>query len=54
MKSILTNAFQIRNDSDYKDFFIAGNSEAQEQINNAEYFLGEIIKFIKLHYKVDV
>lgn len=53
-KDILTKAFYVRIDSDYKDFYMASKSEAAEQINNAEYFLNEIVNFIQHHYGVDV
>lgn len=53
-KDILTKAFYVRIESDYKDFYTASKSEAAEQINNAEYFLNEIVNFIQHHYGVDV
>lgn len=37
------NAFQVRNSSDYDDFYIVSITEAQEQIEKAE----ELIKIIK-------
>lgn len=52
MKSILTKAFEIRNESDYKDFYTAAREEASEQIANAEYFINEIISFIRKNYEV--
>ena len=30
------SAFEIRNDSDYEDMFIASKAETEEQIRNAE------------------
>ena len=53
-KDILTKAFYVRIESDYKDFYLATQKEAEEQIKNAEYFLNEIVSFIKHHYKVDI
>lgn len=51
-KNILSNAFQIRIESDYQDFYIVNKEEAKEQINNAESFLNEILKFIKEQYNI--
>jgi len=53
-KDILNKAFYIRIESDYKDFYIAGKEEAKEQISNAEFFMDEILKFIKRHYEVEL
>ncbi len=53
-KDILTQAFYIRIDSDYKDFYIASKEEATEQIENAEFFLNEIISMVKKHYNVEL
>ncbi len=53
-KDILNKAFYIRIESDYKDFYIASKEEANEQISNAEFFMNEILKFIKQHYGVEL
>jgi len=53
-KDILTKAFYIRIDSDYKDFYLASQNDAEEQITHAEYFLKQIINFISQHYKINV
>jgi uncharacterized protein (UPF0332 family) len=53
-KDILTKAFYLRVDSYYKDFYLASQKEAAEQIKNAEYFLNLIVNFIKQHYKIDI
>jgi uncharacterized protein (UPF0332 family) len=53
-KDILTRAFYIRIDSDYKDFYLASQNDAEEQITNAEYFLYRIVNFIKQYYKINV
>lgn len=39
----IQNAFQVRNSSDYDDFYIVSITEAQEQMEKAE----ELIKIIK-------
>lgn len=38
---------QIREKSDYDDFFIASKSKAEEQIATAEMLLGDIKKYLK-------
>lgn len=53
-KHILTKAFQIRVESDYEDFYIASKEEAKEQIDNAEYFLNEVIDSIMRYYNVEL
>ncbi|MBU2444117.1 MAG: HEPN domain-containing protein [Bacteroidetes bacterium] len=35
---ILVEAFEIRIDSDYKDFYLASKEDAEQQLNNAKYF----------------
>lgn len=44
---IISKASNIRNESDYNDFFIASKDEAFEQLKDAEYFIDGIEKFIK-------
>lgn len=46
LSQIISVLFDIRTESDYDDFFIISKSEVQEQIENAEYFLTEIEKFL--------
>ncbi|MHB1686799.1 MAG: HEPN domain-containing protein [Ignavibacteriaceae bacterium] len=53
-KDILSKAFYIRIESDYKDFYVASKEEAKEQIDNAEFFLNEILEFIKRQYNVEL
>ena len=43
---ILRKAFQIRNESDYEDFYVVAESEAREQIKNAKEFLEAVEKHI--------
>ncbi len=54
MNEILSGAFEMRLDSDYEDFYVAGKEEAKEQIDNAEFFQTEILKFIMQHYNVEL
>ena len=41
------SAFEIRNDSDYEDMFIASKAETEEQIRNAEDVLQKIGEYLK-------
>lgn len=43
---IIKNAFEVRNTSDYDDFYIALKFDAEEQYNNAKEFLEEVKKYI--------
>jgi uncharacterized protein (UPF0332 family) len=42
----LSTAFNIRMQSDYKDFFIATKEDAEQQIQNAEKFLEMVKKYL--------
>ena len=44
--SILQNAFQIRNNCDYNDFFIVSRSDAQEQYERAQDMITAIREFL--------
>ncbi|MBE6748184.1 MAG: HEPN domain-containing protein [Ruminococcaceae bacterium] len=46
LSQIISVLFDIRTESDYDDFFIISKTEILEQIENAEYFLKEIEKFL--------
>ena len=39
---------QIRNISDYDDFYIASKQETKEQVNNAEYLLEKIQQYLNM------
>lgn len=43
---ILSQAFMVRNKSDYDDFYIVSRQEAVDQITNAEMFVSEIKHYI--------
>ena len=38
--------YRVRTESDYDDFYIIDKEETKEQIENAQYFLDEIKKFL--------
>ena len=42
----LSTAFNIRMQSDYKDFFIATKEDAEQQIQNGEQFLEMVKKYL--------
>lgn len=44
---MLSDAFDIRNESDYNDFYIALREDAQIQLENAKKFLHRIQEYIK-------
>ncbi len=46
LSDIISILFNIRQSSDYDDFFIIQKDAVAVQIENAEYFLGEIRKFL--------
>lgn len=43
---ILQNAFEIRQEADYEDFYVISKQEAQQQIENAEKFVAKIKGYI--------
>lgn len=44
--TILMEAFDIRSNSDYDDYYIISKEEVQEQIQNAQYFQDGIINYV--------
>ena len=44
---MLFDAFEIRNESDYNDFYIAVREDAQSQLENAKKFLKRIQEYIE-------
>ena len=46
LSNIIQDAFNMRQISDYQDFFIIGYGDAVEQLKNAEKFCNEIKKYI--------
>jgi hypothetical protein len=45
--SIINNAFELRQDSDYQDFYVVDKNKTEELVINAESFLQEIKKYLK-------
>lgn len=46
LSSIISVLFNIRQDSDYDDFFVISKAEVVEQIDNAAFFVAETKKFL--------
>jgi len=46
LSNILEKLFEVRNSSDYDDFFLVSKEEVEQQIEQAEYFLNEIKKYL--------
>ena len=46
LSNIIQDAFNMRQISDYQDFFIIGHGDAVEQLKNARKFCDEIKKYI--------
>ncbi len=42
----IAKAEQIRNVSDYDDFYIAGREETKQQIDNAEYIVNKVERYL--------
>ena len=43
---ILRDAFEIRTDCYYEDFFVISKEEVERQVENAEYFVGRIEAYL--------
>jgi len=43
---IIFNAFEVRNESDYEDFYVLSKENVEQQIINAAEFIEEIEKYI--------
>lgn len=46
----ISQAFQIRNNTDYADFFIVSTQDAKEQYEKAKEFLKVIVKYLSENY----
>lgn len=47
---VIARAEQIRNASDYDDFYVASKSEARQQVENAKYLVNKIDKYISDYF----
>ena len=48
----ISQAFQIRNNTDYADFFIVSAQDAKEQYEKAKEFLKVIVKYLSENYLI--
>lgn len=51
LSDIIAEAFDIRSNSDYDDYFIISKEEVKQQISNTEIFYGVIETYLKKEYK---
>lgn len=51
---ILTEAFEIRSDSDYDDYYIISKEDVEAQIQNAQYFIDGVQKYVESRLSADV
>lgn len=49
--TLISAAYRIREKSDYDDFYVASKSSAEEQYNNANYFLKLIENYLVQRFK---
>ena len=47
LSEIIKNAFELRTESDYSDFFIISKSEIGQQVKDAAFFVAEIEKYLQ-------
>jgi len=46
LSDILKDLFEVRNASDYDPFYVVSKEEVEQQIEEAEYFLDEVKKYL--------
>ena len=44
---ILRDAFEIRTDCDYEDFYVVAKEDVEQQIKNAAYFISAIEQYLQ-------
>lgn len=50
LSDIIKEAFDVRSDSDYDDYFVISKSDVKQQIENAEYFYTKIEAYLQVRY----
>lgn len=53
MSDIISEAFDIRSDSDYNDYFVISKREVESQIENAHYFYEKVEEYVVKLIKED-
>ena len=48
LSDMIKEAFDIRSDSDYDDYYLISRQEVLEQIENAEFFYQQVEKYLKM------
>lgn len=48
---ILIQAFEIRSESDYDDYYVLSREDVEEQVQNAQFFLDGIMKYVDGMFK---
>ena len=51
MSDIIGNAFEVRNSSDYEDFYIVSSTEAKTQLSDAKLFFDTVESYISANGK---
>ena len=46
LSDIIQDAFEIRTDCDYEDFYVVAKEDVEQQIKNAEYFIVKIEEYL--------
>ncbi len=46
MSDIISEAFDIRSDSDYNDYFVISKKEVEEQVLSAQYFYDRVEEYV--------
>ena len=46
LSDIIQDAFEIRTDCDYEDFYVVAKEDVEQQIQNAEYFVNRIEEYL--------
>ena len=47
LSDIISDLFQMRNESDYDDYYVISKEDVKEQVEKSEYFLNEIKAYLK-------
>ncbi len=51
MSAIISEAFDIRSDSDYNDYFVILKKEVEEQVINVQYFYDRVEEYVTAQIK---
>ena len=51
---MIQGAFELRGNADYEDFYLVSVEEIEQQIKNAEIFIAEIEKFLRVKWNEEI